>query len=87
MEGDDGCAAVEVLALQLPQGHHGAFAGDAGGVAEVIAVEDVVAHHQHLLAVEFVDEAMPSDLAGEIKFVAEAEDFFVVKVLAVFHGA
>ena len=47
---DDAGAAVEVLLLQRPQRHHRPFARDAGRVAEVVAVEDVVADHDDALA-------------------------------------
>jgi len=72
--------------LHGAEGEHGAFAGDTGGVAKVIAVEDVVADDEDAAAAGAVEEGLNGG-GGEVVLVAEADDFFVVKALGALEGS
>ena len=55
MQGNDRCAAVVGLAAQGSQGHHRRFASQANRFAEMIAVLDVIADHDHSLLSKAID--------------------------------
>lgn len=54
--GDDGRAAIVMAGLDGAQGHHGAFAGDAGLGAEDVGVDDALTDHDHAFIAEGRDE-------------------------------
>ncbi len=81
VEGDDGRASVVVLLGEGAEGHHGAFAGDAGGFAVVVAVEDVVADDDDALVAKTGDELVEGEV-GEAVALAKAADFFALEGVA-----
>ena len=78
MQRDDSCPAVVVARFHRAQRYHRRFAGNSGRVAEVIAVEDVIADHQHRQATESIQQVRDAQ-AGQVILRAKSAELLVAK--------
>ena len=76
--GDDRSAAVEVFLVDAAKRHHWPFAGHAGCIAEVIAVQDVIADHDHALVAETVQHLLER-MGAQIVSPAKPAEFFILE--------
>ena len=66
-------AAVVVFLIERSQRHHRRFAGHAAGIAEVIAIENVIADDEHALIAEVMHDRLEIQ-RRQIESFAEPRD-------------